>query len=137
VRYLLDTNIVSQYTKVPPDPRVDAWMQRTDGSEMYICDITLAELWYGVNLLPAGKKRVALEDWLEDDLYSQFFNRVLFMGLNTARHYGWLVARAKKNGFNVNAMDALIAATAMANGMMVATLNRKDFEPLGVELVEF
>jgi predicted nucleic acid-binding protein len=112
-------------------------MQRTDGSEMYICDITFAELWYGVNLLPAGKKRVALEDWLEDDLYSQFFNRVLFMGLDTARHYGSLVARAKKNGFNVNAMHALIAATAVANGMTVATLNRKDFEPLGVPLVEF
>jgi predicted nucleic acid-binding protein len=137
VKYLLDTSIVSQYTKVPPDPRVDAWMQRTDDSEMYICDITFAELWYGVHLLPAGKKRSALEQWLEDDLYMQFFNRVLFMGLNVARHYGSLVARAKKNGFNVNAMDALIAATAVANRMTVATLNRKDFEPLGVELVEF
>jgi len=137
LKYLLDTNIVSQYTKVPPDPRVDAWMQRTDDTDMYICDITFAELWYGVNLLPAGKKRVALESWLEDDLYMQFFGRVVGMGLDTARHYGSLVARAKKNGFNVNAMDALIAATAVANGMTVATLNRKDFEPLGVQLVEF
>jgi predicted nucleic acid-binding protein len=47
------------------------------------------------------------------------------------------MARAKKNGHNPNAMDVLIAATAAANGMAVATLNRKDFEKLGVELVEF
>lgn len=137
MKYLLDTNIVSQYTKVPPNPRVDAWMQRTDDSEMYICDITFAELWYGVHLLPAGKKRAALEKWLDDDLYMQFFGRTVGIGLDTARHYGNLVARAKKKGFNVNAMDALIAATAVANGMTVATLNQKDFEPLGVELVEF
>jgi toxin FitB len=99
VKYLLNTDVVSQYTKVPPNPRVDAWMQYTDDREMYICDITFAELWYGVHLLPAGKKRTALEQWLEDDLYMQFFNRVVFMGLDVARHYGSLMARAKKNGF--------------------------------------
>ncbi len=137
MKYLLDTDVVSQYTKASPNPRVDAWMQRTDDREMYICDITFAELWCGVHLLPVGKKRAALESWLEDDLYMQFFNRVLSMNLDVVRHYGSLVARAKKNGFTPNAMDALIAATAVANGMTVATLNRKDFEPLGVELVEF
>ena len=47
------------------------------------------------------------------------------------------MARAKKEGHNPNAMDVLIAATAVANGMAVATFNRKDFEQLGVELVEF
>lgn len=44
-----------------------------------------------------------------------------------------MMARAKKNGHNPNAMDGLIAATATTNGMAVATLNRKDFEKLGVE----
>ena len=137
MKYLLDTDVVSQYTKRPPNARVDAWMQRTDDRELYICGITFAELWYGVSLLPAGKRRIELENWIEDDLYMQFFNRVLFFGLDVARRYGSLMARAKKNGHNPNAMDALIAATAVANGMAVATLNRKDFAKLGVELVEF
>lgn len=137
MKYLLDTDVVSQYAKLPPNPRVDAWMQRTDNRDLYISDVTFAELWCGVCLLPAGKKRASLEQWLEDDLYMQFFNRVVGVGLDVARHYGSMVARAKKNGFTPNAMDALIAAIAVANGMTVATLNRKDFEPLGVELVEF
>ena len=137
MKYLLDTVVVSQYAKTPPDPLVDAWVQRTDDREIYICDVTFAELWYGVHLLPAGKKRVALERWLEDDLSMQFFNRVVGFDLSVARHYGSLMARAKKNGFSPDVMDGLIAATAVANGMVVATLNRKHFEQLGVELVEF
>ena len=137
MKYLLDTDVVSQYTKERPDSRVEAWLARTDDSDLYISYITFAELWYGIHRLAPGKRRTALEAWVEDDLYMQFFNRVVFMGLDTARHYGSLAARAKKNGFNPNAIDALIAATAAANGMTVATLNRKDFEPLGVELVDF
>ena len=137
MKYLLDTDVVSQYTKQPPNPSVDAWVQRTDDSDLYISSITYAELWYGVNLLPAGKRRTEFENWIEDDLYMQFFNRVVGFSLDVARHYGSLMARAKKNGHNPNAMDVLIAATAAANGMVVATLNRKDFEKLGVELVEF
>jgi toxin FitB len=137
VKYLLDTDVVSQYTKLPPNPRVDAWMQRTEDSDLYISTITFAELWYGINLLPPGKRRTELENWLEGDLYMQFFNRVVGFSLDVAKRYGSLMARAKKNGHNPNAMDGLIAATAAANGMAVATLNRKDFEKLGVELVEF
>ena len=137
MKYLLDTDVVSQYTKLPPNPRVDAWVQRTDDSDLYISFVTYAELWYGVNLLPAGKRRTEFENWIEDDLYMQFFNRVVFFDLGVARRYGSLMARAKKNGHNPNAMDVLIAATAAANGMVIATLNRKDFEKLGVELVEF
>jgi toxin FitB len=137
VKYLLDTDVVSQYTKLPPNPRVDAWVQRTDDSDLYISFVTYAELWYGVNLLPPGKRRTEFENWIEDDLYMQFFNRVVGFSLDVAKRYGSLMARAKKNGHNPNAMDGLIAATAAANGMAVATLNRKDFEKLGVELVEF
>lgn len=137
MKYLLDTDVVSQYTKQTPDSRVDDWIQRTDDRDLYISGITHAELWYGVNLLPPGKRRTELENWIEDDLYMQFFNRVVSFDLDVARRYGSLMARAKKNGHNPNAMDVLIAATAEANGMVVATLNRKDFERLGVELVEF
>ena len=87
MKYLLDTDVVSQYKKLPPNPRVDDWMQRTDDREMYISDITYAELWYGIHLLPPGKRRTDLENWVEDDLYMQFFNRVVGVGLGVARRY--------------------------------------------------
>jgi toxin FitB len=137
LKYLLDTDVISQYRKLPPNPRVDAWIQRTDDREMYISDITYAELWYGIHLLPAGKQRTELENWVEGDLYMQFFNRVVCVGLGVAERYGSLMARAHKKGFSPGAMDTLIAAIAVDNGMIVATLNRRDFERLGVEIVQF
>ena len=72
-------------------------MQRADDREMYISDITYAELWHGIHLLPAGKRRTNLEEWVEGDLYMHFFNRVVSVGLGVARRYGSLMARAEKN----------------------------------------
>jgi predicted nucleic acid-binding protein len=137
MKYLLDTDVISQYTKQTPDARVDAWIQRTADSELYISVITYAELWSGVNLLSPSKKRTELEGWIEGDLSVQFFNRLVGFDLKVAKHYGSLMARAKKSGHNPNSMDVLIAAAAEANGMVVATLNKKDFVRLGVEVVEF
>lgn len=137
MKYLLDTDVVSQYTKPRPDPRVDKWIQRTDDRDLWLSSITYAELWHGIHLLVPGKRRTELENWVEDGLYMQFFNRVAGTTLSTARHYGNIVARAEKNGFRPGAMDALIAAIAVENGMVVATLNRKDFERLGVQMVDF
>jgi len=137
VRYLLDTDVVSQYVKNRPDHRVDAWIERTDDRELYLSAFTLAELSFGIHSLAPGKKRTRLEEWLEDDLYMQFFNRIIFFDLDIVARYGSLMAKAKQAGFSPGVMDTLIAATALANGMLIATLNRKDFEQLGVELVEF
>lgn len=137
MKYLLDTDVVSQYAKSRPDHRVDAWIERTDDRELYLSAFTLAELSFGIHSLAPGKKRTKLEGWLEDDLYMQFFNRIIFFDLDIVARYGSLMAKAKQSGFSPGVMDTLIAATALANGMLIATLNRKDFERLGVELVEF
>lgn len=137
MKYLLDTSIVSQYTKPQPDPKVDLWLARTDDVDLYICELTFAELWYGIHKLAPGRKRTELETWVEDGLYMQFFNQVLFLNLASARRYGEIVARAEKSGFQPGAIDAMIAAIAVENDMPIATLNRKDFERLGVPLAEF
>ena len=137
MKYLLDTNIVSQYTKTPTDPRVDRWLENVDDDDLHISVITIAELWYGIHLLPAGRKRSTLELWMEDELPEQFFNRVEFFNLEATRQYGLILADAKKDGFEAGTLDAMIAAIALAEGMAVATLNRKDFSRLGVPLVDF
>lgn len=137
MKFLLDTDVVSQMIKDRPDSRVNAWFRRTENEEMFLSVITLAELRLGVELLPNGAKRRKLDEWLGHNLMHQFGTRLLPIGLNIADAYATLMARARKSGFNPGAMDTLIAATAMANGLKVATLNRKDFERLGVELVEF
>lgn len=137
MKYLLDTDVISQYKKVPPNPLVDAWLESTANTDLYISDITIAELWYGVYLMPAGKRRSALQVWLEEEVPVQFSDRILPFGPECAATYGRLLARAQKRGHNAGVLDTMIAAIAAMNGMIVATLNRKGFERLGVEVMEF
>ena len=137
MKYLLDTDVISQYKKLAPDSRVDAWLEGTDQSDLYISSITMAELWYGVYLMAASKRRSALQAWLEEEVPAQFSDRILPFGPECAATYGRLLARAQKRGHNAGVLDTMIAAIAVAHGMTVATLNRKDFERLGVEVVEF
>ena len=137
MKYLLDTNVISSYGKGKMNPRVDAWLARVDDRDLYISIITYAELWYGASLLPLGKKRTEIETWIEGDLEMQFFNHSVFFGSEAARHYGKLQARAEKNGHTAGILDTMIAASAAAEGMTVATLNRKDFERLGVDIADF
>ncbi len=137
MKYLLDTNVISSYGKGKMNPRVDAWLERVDDQDLYISIITYAELWYGASLLSPGKRRTEIETWIEDELEMQFFNRFVNFGGEAARHYGRLQARAEKNGHTAGVLDTMIAAIAAAEGMTVATLNRKDFERLGVDIADF
>ena len=137
MKYLLDTNVISSYARGKMNPRVDAWLERVDDKDLYISMITYAELWYGASLMPFGKRRTEIETWIEDELDMQFSNRTVSFSGEAARHYGRLQARAEKNGHTAGVLDTMIAAVAAAEGMTVATLNRKDFERLGVDIADF
>lgn len=137
MNYLLDTDVISQFQKKRPDARVEEWLDRTPDKHLYISAFSIAELRYGMHLLPAGKQRTALEQWIDEDLQMHFFNRVLFPSFDVLDRYAFMMAQAKRTGFTAGVLDTFIAAMASAEGMVVATLNRKDFLRLGVEIVEF
>ena len=100
MKHLLDTDVVSQYTKATFDPRVDAWLQRTRNGDLYLCEVTLAELWYGVHRLEQGRRRAGLEHWIEHDLPVKYRNRIVGFDLEVGKRYGFLMARALKKGFS-------------------------------------
>ena len=134
--YLLDTNIVSQTAKLHPDPAVMHWWQQQDEFSLMVSAIAFQELRFGIESMSQGKKRDRLEEWLES-LRREFVGRILPVTEEVAEVSGVLLAGTKQAGHMAEVADALIAATAQVHGMVVATLNWKHFEPLGVELVEF
>src|SRR5476651_1510603 len=77
VSYLLDTNVVSEWTRPRPDPAVVAFLESTDEDTMYLSVITLAELRRGVDRLHTGRRRAALDAWLDNDLVQRFDGRIL------------------------------------------------------------
>ena len=128
---------MSQTSKLDPDVAVMRWWKQQNELSLMLSAIVFQELRLGIEMLRAGRKRDRLEEWLLIRLRGEFAGRILPVTVEIAELSGRLIADTKKAARSAEAGDALIAATARVHGLKVATLNRKHFERLGVELVEF
>jgi predicted nucleic acid-binding protein len=137
LRYLLDTNVISEATKDRPNEKVLRWIDDQDERDMFLSVATLLEIRVGVELASEGTKRDELERWLADLLPDRFDDRIIPVERHAADLTGRILARSRREGWEMESMDALIGATAMVHDMALATLNVKHFVRLGVELVEF
>lgn len=126
--YLLDTNLISELVRPKPDGRVLEWFGGTDEESLCLSVMTIGELFKGVAALPAGKRRSALEDWIELELKPRFADRILPVDAAIATRWGLLSARAKQQGQSLGVIDGLIAATALTYDLTVVTRNVGDFE---------
>jgi predicted nucleic acid-binding protein len=134
---LLDTDVASQRIKDKPHADVMRWTLATSSEEVFLSVMSLQEIRFGIERMSAGKKRDKLEAWLGVDLPRSFVGRILPVDERIAELAGRITAHGKNAGAEPEIIDALIAATARIHGLKVATLNRKHFAKLGVELVEF
>lgn len=130
--FLLDTNIPSELTRPSPDPSVKAWVEVQPTDSFYLSAITVGELRRGLSLLPQGRRRRQLEEWLESYLLPLFATRVLPVTQNIAERWGLLSASRQLRGTPLSMADGLIAATALENDLTLVTRNVKDFVDLGV-----
>ncbi len=130
MNWLLDTNVVSEWTRPRPHPAVVAFLASTDEETLFLSVITLAELRRGVDRLPAGRRRAALSEWLENDLPHRFGQRILGVDRDVADAWGQIMARAERSGRTPGVMDVWIAAIAETRDLTVVTRNVADFTPL-------
>jgi toxin FitB len=126
--FLLDTNVVSEPLRPQPSTNVIRWLAGIDEDRAYLSVVTLAELRTGVERLAAGAKRTRLEEWLEDELPLRFEGRILSIDSAVADVCGRIVARCQDKGRPIEAMDALIAATAEAHELTLVTRDVADFQ---------
>jgi predicted nucleic acid-binding protein len=134
-RYLLDTNIPSELIRQQPNSQVTKWVSLQDKSNLYISVITLGELWKGFTLLPDSKRRNKLESWFQTDFIPWFSGRILPITENVSIRWGILEGERRLKGSPLNTADGLIAATAFEHGLTVVTRNTKDFNGLGIPLL--
>jgi len=129
IRYLLDTNIISNAIKpVPSQPLVD-WMANQTDESLFISSLSLAEIWRGILEKPAGKKRRELEQWFSGPEGPQmlFRGRVLPFDENAALVWGHLMAAGSTAGRPRSALDTVIAAIARSNNCILVTDNERHF----------
>lgn len=132
---LLDTDVVSAVMQPTPPASVLEWLDGRPTDVLYLSTVTIAEVQFGLEILPDGKRRRGLEDRFERFVAGGFAYRVLSFDEKAARRYGELRARRQGLGRPMSVLDAQIAAIARANRFAVATRNVRDFEECGLELV--
>ena len=137
MKYLLDTDVISQRAKTHPNPDVSRWLGSITQEDIFLSVMTIEEVRAGVEAMPQGAKRQVVERWLKDDLIQGFDGRIVPIDTAVANECGRLVVAVQKQGHTPSLGDALIAATALVHGLRLATLNRKDFKRLGIALVDF
>lgn len=126
--FLLDTNLVSEWTKPRPNAGVVRWLAQVDEDEVFLSVVTFAELRRGIERLPADARRQRLDEWLRSELPLRFEGRIVGIDGPIADEWGRLVARREARGRTIHAMDALIAATAQVHDLTLVTRNTIDFE---------
>jgi predicted nucleic acid-binding protein len=123
--YLVDANVLCEATRLQPSVNVLTWLERHD-AELHISTLTLAEILKGIHLLAPGKKRRQLELWFEE-LVASFEGHVLTVDETVARTWAEFYARQQRQGRLLSSFDSLIAATAIAHELTLATRNTDDF----------
>lgn len=131
--YLVDTNVISETTRLQPEARVIEWLEATPTESLHISALSLGEIRNGVERLAAGERLEALRRWLEHDLVAWFEDRVLGVDAGVADRWGRL--RAATAAQPLPAIDGLIAATALHHGLRLVTRNESDFRRTGVEVI--
>jgi toxin FitB len=132
--YLLDTNIVSETERPSPDKNVLTWLEKTDPAVTYLSALTIGEIKKGVSKLASGKRKVHIENWLEN-VRRKFGGRILPVAEQTFLVWGKMMAEFEKKGIVRPALDSLLEATALEHDLILVTRNSRNFRHSNVTIL--
>ncbi len=134
MNYLLDTCVLSEFTRRRPEEKVIHWIDQIDEEKLFISVITIGEIQHGIERLPKSQRKTELLSWLNVGFVKRFEQRILPLDLPTMFLWGALTARMEHTGQPMGVMDSLLIATALRNNLIIATRNVNDFLPCGIQV---
>jgi predicted nucleic acid-binding protein len=132
---VLDTNVVSEAMKPGPDAHVLAWLNEQVAETLYLSSVTVAELQFGIAVLPDGRRKQALHDAF-DGVMALFGERILPFDAPAGRRYAELAVRARSAGRGFPTPDGYIAAIAASRGFIVASRDTAPYQAGGVSVID-
>jgi toxin FitB len=135
MKYLLDTNVISELISKQPNQVVIDWIDQLDPSSVYISVITIGEIRKGIEKLPVSKRREQVTVWLENDLLTRFHGKIAEVTTEVMLTWGALIGRLENEGKPMPAIDSLLAAIALQGNYVLVTRNDEDFKNTGVTVM--
>ena len=132
---ILDTNVLSEPTKPYADESVVRWIDQHDVSSLHLTSISLAELLFGIETLPHGRRRNKVKRVLDDLLERCIGDRILPFDSDAALQFSIRTARARRRGLTIAIADGQIASIAAVHGFPVATRDEEPFKIMGVKVI--
>jgi predicted nucleic acid-binding protein len=133
---VLDTNVLSELMKAAPDESVLRWVSTQPAALLHITSVTQAEILHDILLLPAGKKRAAIQAAADAMFATEFAGRILPFASGAAADHARIAVDRRKAGRPISQFDAQIAAIALSGRASIATRNVADFEGCGVKVID-
>ncbi|ALK10943.1 type II toxin-antitoxin system VapC family toxin [Blastochloris viridis] len=134
--FVLDTNVVSELMRPAPAEKVSSWVNAVSRGDLFITTFTQSEILFGIAKMPNGARRDALAARAGIMFTDRFRHRILPFDSVAAVHYADISATRQKRGRPIAPFDAGIAAIARANAMAVVTRNVRDFEDVGLDVID-
>ena len=134
MKYILDTNVISEAINKQPNPQVMNWLRGMDAQELYLSVVTVGEIKKGVEKLPESHRKQTIKNWFENDLLIKFDGQILTLDLSIILVWGKLVGELEQKGRKLPALDSLIAATAKYYNYTLVTRNEKDFAGIDITI---
>jgi len=133
VKYLLDTNIISELKKSNCNSKVKSFTNKIPLENIFICVVSIGEISFGIERLPPGKKKHDLLIWLHTKIPEWFSGRIISLDMDTMAEWGRICAMTKRT---LPVLDSLIASAVITHHMTLVTGNTKDFEDIeGIKLI--
>jgi predicted nucleic acid-binding protein len=132
---LLDTNVLSALMRQSPDKQVVAWLDKQPRTSIWTTSVTVLEIRFGLQILPAGKRRSLLIQAFDTVLAEKIGGRVAPFDTAAAQHAGDLMAMRHKKGLPGELRDTMIAGIVLACYATLATRNTPHFRDLSVPVI--
>ncbi len=135
MNYLLDTCVLSEFTRRRPIKKVVRWIDQVEEERLFVSAVTVGEIQRGVERLPASRRKTDLRAWLNEAFLRRFGERILPLDAGAMLLWGSLTARMEQSGRPAGVMDSLIIATALQHNLIIVTRNVSDFVPCGAQVI--
>lgn len=133
---VLDTNVFSEFMRPTPAPHVMRWIKRLPSSAFAITSITAAEVLFGIELLPQGKRRNQLSQAAEKLFSETYQGRILPFDFDAARLFANISCIRRAKGKPIEEADAQIAAITLSHGARLATRDVSGFAHCGIDVID-